>query len=147
MEAARLVDAIVPSNLHTMKYLVTLSICCSLWGATNALSSGLIPSLEDAGFAYEATEKCSNIVATFEATRKLRRSSRFRDGRRMFKNAVEQWGEDWACQTALQNLGSEIDFSDYASGRLVVQPPPSEIPPLPVRKSDLIADVAVQTEQ
>ncbi len=127
-----------------MKTATFLSFCLSLAVASPSMASGLIPTLEDAGYAHEAVENCSQMVATFEATRRLKRSSRFRDGRRIFKNAAKQWGKNWACQTALQNLGPEIDFSDYASGRLVIQPPPSEIPPLPTLKSTVVGTIAVQ---
>ena len=110
----------------------------------SASANNLIPTLEDAGYAYEATETCAGLSTTFEATRRLRRQSRFKNGRKTFKNAAKQWGAEWACQTALQNLGSEVDLSDYASGKLVRQPPPSEIPPLPAYKGDIIGDLAAQ---
>jgi len=98
-----------------------------------------IPTMEDAGYAYEATERCGGIDMVSPTTRRLERAARFRAGRRMFKSAAKQWGKDWVCKTALGNLGNEIDLSDFLSGRFVPQPPPSEIPPLPLLKRDVIA--------
>ncbi|MEO0620350.1 MAG: hypothetical protein AAFZ01_13845 [Pseudomonadota bacterium] len=110
----------------------------SLWLAPGpAAANDLIPTLEDAGYAFEATRACNEIQLKRATTRRLRRSTQFRAGRRMFLSAAKQWGEEWTCETARNNLGPTIDLSDFDSGRLVIQPPPSEIPPLPTRKSSL----------
>lgn len=110
----------------------------------SSAANDLIPTLEDAGYAFEATERCGTMSMVTTTTRRLVRASRFRDGRKMFRNAEKQWGRDWACNTALQNLGSEIDLSDYFSGRLIRQPPPSEIPPLPTLRSSVRDRTIVQ---
>ncbi|MEL6287971.1 MAG: hypothetical protein AAFQ35_04245 [Pseudomonadota bacterium] len=103
---------------------------------TSVSANDQIPTLEDAGYAFEATLNCPAMALSEAATRRLQRARRFRRGRRIFRDAAKRWGETWACRVAQENLGTEIDLSDFASGRLVVQPPPSELPPPPVRKPD-----------
>ncbi|MEL7544648.1 MAG: hypothetical protein AAGJ70_12830 [Pseudomonadota bacterium] len=106
-------------------------------GALSASANDLIPTLEDAGYAFEATKACGDMQLDRPTTRRLRRAAQFRAGRRMFQTAAKEWGKDWTCQTARANLGPTVDLSDFDTGRLIIQPPPSEIPPLPTLKSSL----------
>ena len=108
--------------------------------ATHSTARGTeLPTLEDAGYAFEAVQQCDGIALTKPATRRLKRQRLFRNGRRMFKSAAERWGERWACETARTRLGAAVDLTDFASGKLIVQPPPDQIPPLPLLKADVLA--------
>ncbi|MGI9406241.1 MAG: hypothetical protein ACR2O4_07710 [Hyphomicrobiaceae bacterium] len=115
-----------------------LSVILTAILATPAHASDRIPTLEDAGYAYEASEQCETIEVRSDPSRQLKRSHRFRDGRRIFRNAIDQWGRDWACRIAGENHGNDIDLSDFFTGQRIVQPPADEIPPNPVLKQSYL---------
>lgn len=123
-----------------VRTLIAFAAAVSIVG-TGARASDGLPTLEDAGYAYEAAEQCDAIAVDADPPRRLKRRDQFRDGRRIFKSAAKQWGRDWACQAALENHGATIDLSEYFTGKRVVQPLPSDLPPVPVFQLELVGNV------
>ncbi|MGI9387962.1 MAG: hypothetical protein ACR2OX_11080 [Methyloligellaceae bacterium] len=121
-----------------VRSFIAIAAAVSIPG-TNVLASDRLPTLEDAGYAYEAAGQCETISVDAAPPRRLKRKGQFRDGRRIFKRALKQWGREWACQAALENHGATVDLSEYFTGKrvVVIQPLPSDAPPVPVFQLEL----------
>lgn len=126
------------------RFPIVFTILACFW-VSNARASDDLPTLEDAGYAYEASEQCEAMTATIQPTRRLGRKDQFRAGRYVFKNAIEQWGRDWACATAQENHGAVIDLGKYDISRRTKQRRPAKLPPVPVFQLELF-DIATAIE-
>ena len=127
-----------------VRRLTLFCVVMCFWSAASGANDGL-PTLEDAGYAYEASRECEAMTVDATPTRRLLRKGQFRVGRRIFQNAVKQWGREWACATAQQNHGTVVDLGKYDVTRRSKRRINTKLPPIPVFQRELF-DMAPTAE-